>query len=1107
MRFVKRHTMIYRTVMVTFALVVGLLSIPNALASLLLFDDFDGNTLNTALWFDRANSTGSSVTVGNGQVVIASGTTNGGGRNINSHQQFLIDQTLLVLEMDVIHSGTDGGSWGFQADGNDGIVFFGNTAQGELVATVLECNPGCTPFHITIPNVDVTTWHSYRIELNENMARFYIDEALVAIHTQGIPQGKSLRISLNRNSRGTNHSLTADFVSLATVPPPLIVTTIDPPDNGRIIAPDGIVSATFSRATDNNTVNTSTFTVRGKQTGVYQGSYTFGVAVQFDATNDFKPGEEIVVDLSDDLQADDGVGLTPYTWQFRAAVDGGSGIFVDSGQSLGSLRSQGVVLGDLDSDGDLDAFISNGSNQPNKVWLNDGTGTFTDSGQNLGSSDSMETALGDLDSDGDLDAFVTNAGSTFPFLPNKVWFNDGTGTFTDSGQNLGNSLSIDVDLGDLDGDGDLDAFVGNQGYEKVWLNDGTGTFTDSGQSIDIPSLDNSWTNGLELGDLDGDGDLDAFAANRLTPHIVWLNDGMGNFTRGQDNINSNFDRIVALEDLDGDGDLDAFLSSAIDNVGNGNSVWFNNGTGTFTNSGQSLGSAWSDNVTLGDVDGDGDLDAFVSNRNPLANKVWLNNGAGTFTDSGQDLGSSSSRDAALADLDGDGDLDAFVVNLNHPNKNRVWLNDSPPTADVGGPYTGNEGAAISLSSATASDPDGGPLTISWSVDNPSACSFDNAGVLNPNLTCDDNDSYIATLTVDDGVNPAVSREATVTVNNVAPTATFSNDGPVDEGSSFTLSLTSPADPSSADTNAGFTYAFDCGDGSGFGAFGPGNSAACPTADNGIRAVKGKIKDKDNGVTEYSDSVTVNNVAPSVATITVPLDPVNINDQASSTIDVTFSDPAGGNDAPYTCDFDFDNDGGNDATASGVTGTSCSSSLNYAEPGVYTVKVTVTDKDSGSGSATATEFIVVYDPTGGFVTGGGWIDSSATACPDFCEGAAGKANFGFVSKYKKGANLPTGNTEFNFSAGGLNFNSDTYDWLVINLGGTNAQYKGSGTINGDLGPGGGYKFMLWAKDLDPGGTDTFRLKIWHEEGGVETVIYDNGFDQPIGGGNIKIHNGK
>ena len=88
-------------------------------------------------------------------------------------------------------------------------------------------------------------------------------------------------------------------------------------------------------------------------------------------------------------------------------------------------------------------------------------------------------------------------------------------------------------------------------------------------------------------------------------------------------------------------------------------------------------------------------------------------------------------------------------------------------------------------------------------------------------------------------------------------------------------------------------------------------------------------------------------------------------------------------------------------------------------------VAVTDKDGDTGSATAAQFVVIYDPAGGFVTGGGWIDSPAgayTADPSM----TGKANFGFVSKYKKGASIPTGQTQFQFKAGDLNFQSSSYD---------------------------------------------------------------------------------
>jgi hypothetical protein len=155
---------------------------------------------------------------------------------------------------------------------------------------------------------------------------------------------------------------------------------------------------------------------------------------------------------------------------------------------------------------------------------------------------------------------------------------------------------------------------------------------------------------------------------------------------------------------------------------------------------------------------------------------------------------------------------------------------------------------------------------------------------------------------------------------------------------------------------------------------------------------------------------------------------------------------------------------------------------------------------GNVSDSECTFLVVYDPTAGFVTGGGWIYSDPGAYiadPDL----EGKANFGFVSKYKKGADIPTGNTEFQFHTADLNFHSLNYDWLVV-TGSDYARFKGIGTINGE----GEYKFMLWAGDGEP---DTFRIRIWEEDeiSGDETTIYDNGFDQEISGGSIVIHTGK
>ena len=76
-------------------------------------------------------------------------------------------------------------------------------------------------------------------------------------------------------------------------------------------------------------------------------------------------------------------------WHQPWQVNGSRNVVTDSGQSLGTSDSTGAELGDVDDDGDLDAFVADGGwlgNQPGKVWLNDGNGTFTDSGQALGSS-------------------------------------------------------------------------------------------------------------------------------------------------------------------------------------------------------------------------------------------------------------------------------------------------------------------------------------------------------------------------------------------------------------------------------------------------------------------------------------------------------------------------------------------------------------------------------------------------------------------------------------------------------------------------------------------------------------------------------------------------
>jgi PKD repeat protein len=278
------------------------------------------------------------------------------------------------------------------------------------------------------------------------------------------------------------------------------------------------------------------------------------------------------------------------------------------------------------------------------------------------------------------------------------------------------------------------------------------------------------------------------------------------------------------------------------------------------------------------------------------------------------------------------------------------VNNVPPSVTAAANQSSDEGAAHSFDLGSFSDPGADSpwsVDVDWGDGSPHTTFNASPGPLgSKSHTYDDNGAFTVKVTVTDKDGGSGSAQFTANVANVAPTATFSNDGPVNEGSDFHLYLTGPSDPSGADTSAGFQYAFDCGSGSGYGAYSGTPSATCSTTDNGVRSVKGKIKDKDGGVSEYTASVTVNNVNPVVA---APADQSSNEGENHSFSLGSFGDP--GADSPWSVDVDWGDGSPHTTFSKTAAGSLGSQSHTYADNGSYTVTVKVTDKDGGYGSAT------------------------------------------------------------------------------------------------------------------------------------------------------------
>lgn len=298
--------------------------------------------------------------------------------------------------------------------------------------------------------------------------------------------------------------------------------------------------------------------------------------------------------------------------------------------------------------------------------------------------------LDDLDGDGDLDVLVPNCGGFFSSpaaQPFRVYKNDGKAKFTEAPEMFGGAFNAAIrvlDVGDIDGDGDLDVFApsASGAADRLFVNHGKGVFVDEA-SARIGS--HSRSAAVRFLDVDADGDLDVFvaagyAASEPVPARLYVNDGQGTFGEALGklpNVGPSEIDDVDVFDADRDFDLDLLVNSH----GEKPVLWLNDGTGTFVDAKAALGFSGAGlkyGPSACDVDGDGDLDLWFDNAGPdYTEALLINDGKGTFVDEtvARVSGNPSADDNGVvcADVDLDGDFDAIVVSLGTPE--RVLLND------------------------------------------------------------------------------------------------------------------------------------------------------------------------------------------------------------------------------------------------------------------------------------------------------------------------------------------------------------------------------------------------------------------------------------------------
>jgi hypothetical protein len=399
------------------------------------------------------------------------------------------------------------------------------------------------------------------------------------------------------------------------------------------------------------------------------------------------------------------LGFIALAWHYQ---------WLDPDAGLNVFRSITTVA-DLDGDGDLDVIVGRTrwedwscSWAGVKLWMNEGRGQFIRSDQELPGG--FTAAAGDVDGDGDTDLMILD-GYDLTLVLNQGGVQGGkSGAFKTNNPTFpakkwrGHAdMGGSVVLADLNNDGKVDGFVAGCCYGSsqkplddnalipssswVWINKWGPAGWLARDTQSIGELEGLPIRGIALGDLDGDGDLDVFAAIgkptlgegiELAARVL-LNDGSGNLSDSEQRLGEDDSTSVALGDIDRDGDLDALVGTR-----NGAVVWINQGgaqggkTSAFASE-QKIASGETTAVFLNDLNGDGNLDALIAGKEQA--DLWWNDGHSIFKLSNQRFRYSARHGLAVGDFNGDGYPDIFAGT--HEEDYTVWFNQGHGTFQVG----------------------------------------------------------------------------------------------------------------------------------------------------------------------------------------------------------------------------------------------------------------------------------------------------------------------------------------------------------------------------------------------------------------------------------------